>query len=89
MMFPDAPTERGVKHLNELAQCVHGGYEAQVVFVVQMSDIRYFTPNTKMHPAFGEALVSAKNVGVAVEAFDCDVTTDSMTIGKAIEVRLS
>jgi sugar fermentation stimulation protein A len=87
VMFPDAPTERGVKHLNELTQCVHEGYEAQVIFVVQMSDILYFTPNTKMHPAFGEALVSAQKAGVAVEAFDCDVTPDNMTIGKAVEVR--
>jgi len=89
VMFPDAPTERGVKHLNELAQCVHSGHEAQVIFVVQMSDVLYFTPNIKMHPAFGSALVSAKNAGVAVAAFDCDVTPDSMTIGKAVEIRLS
>ena len=89
VLFPDAPTERGVKHLNELAQCVLDGYEAQVVFVVQMSDVLYFTPNIRMHPAFGDALVSAKNAGVTVEAFDCDVTPDSMTICKAVEVRLS
>ena len=89
VMFPDAPTERGVKHLNELAKCVCDGYEAQVIFVVQMSDVLYFTPNTKMHPAFAEALVSAKNAGVTVTAFDCDVEPGSMTIGKAVEVRLS
>ena len=89
VMFPDAPTERGVKHLNELAQCVLNGYEAQVIFVVQMSDVLYFTPNIQMHPAFAEALVYAKNMGVTVEAFDCNVAPDSMTIGKAVEVRLS
>jgi sugar fermentation stimulation protein A len=88
VMFPDAPTERGVKHLNELARCVRDGYEAQVVFVVQMNNVRYFTPNNKTHPAFGEALVSAENAGVAVSAFDCDVSPDSMTIGQAVEVRL-
>ena len=88
VMFPDAPTERGVKHLNGLVQCVHDGYEAQVVFVVQMSEVLYFTPNIKMHPAFADALISAKNAGVVVAAFDCSVTPDSMTIGKAIEVRL-
>jgi sugar fermentation stimulation protein A len=87
-LFPDAPTERGVKHLNELAQCVYDGYEAQVIFVVQMSDNLYFTPNVRIHKAFGEALVSAKNMGVTVTAFDCDVTPDSMTIGKPVEVRL-
>ena len=89
VMFPDAPTERGIKHLNELAQCVREGYEAQVVFVVQMSDVLHFTPNIKMHRAFGDALVSAKSVGVTIVAFDCDVAPNSMTIGKAVEVRLS
>ena len=89
VMFPDAPTERGVKHLNELAQCVHDGYKAQVIFVVQMGGVLYFTPNIKMHPAFGNALVFAKNAGVVIAAFDCDVTPDSMTISKAVEVRLS
>jgi sugar fermentation stimulation protein A len=88
VMFPDAPTERGVKHLNELAQCVQDGYEAQAIFIVQMSDVLYFTPNIKMHPAFGDALISAKNAGVVVAAFDCNVAPDSMTIGKAVEVRL-
>ena len=88
VMFPDAPTERGVKHLNELAQCVRSGYEAHVVFVVQMSNVLYFTPNIKMHPAFGSALVSARNAGVVVAAFDCDVAPDRMTIGKAVEVQL-
>ena len=88
VMFPDAPTERGVKHLNELARSTRDGYEAQVVFVIQMSDVLYFTPNRKMHPAFAEALASAKNTGVKVAAFDCDVEPDSMTIGKAVEVRL-
>ena len=87
-MFPDAPTERGVKHLNELVQCVRDGYEAQVIFVVQMSNVLYFTPNTKMHPAFGDTLISAKNAGVEVAAFDCDVKPGSMTIGKAVEVWL-
>jgi sugar fermentation stimulation protein A len=89
VMFPDAPTERGVKHLNELARCVREGYEAQVVFVTQMADVRYFRPNNRTHPAFGDTLVFAKNTGVVVAAFDCEVTSDSMTIGKAIEVRLN
>ena len=88
VMFPDAPTERGVKHLNELAQCVRDGYEAQVIFVVQMSDVRYFTPNVKMQPAFGDALVSAECAGVSVAAFDCEVTPEIMTIGKAVEARI-
>jgi len=87
VLFPDAPTERGVKHLNELAQCVREGYEAQVVFVIQMSDVRYFTPNNKTHPAFGGALAAAEKAGVTVLALDCVVTENSLTIGKPVEVR--
>jgi len=87
-MFPDAPTERGVKHLNELVECVNSGHEAWVVFVIQMKDVRYFTPNVKTHAAFGEALVAAERAGVKVLAFDCEVTEDSLKIGKPVEVRL-
>ena len=88
VLFPDAPTERGVKHLNELAQCISDGYETQVVFIIQMDGVRYFTPNNKTHPAFGEALVAAEKVGVKVAAFDCAVTENSMNIGKPIPIKL-
>jgi len=88
VLFPDAPTERGVKHLNELAKCVRERYEAHVVFVVQMSDVRYFTPNNKNHSVFGEALIAAKKAGVKVAALDCTVTENSMIIGKPVPVRL-
>jgi sugar fermentation stimulation protein A len=88
-MFPDAPTERGVKHLKDLAGCVRDGYEARVVFVVQMAGVLYFTPNDNTPPAFGAALAAAMESGVAADAFDCIVTPDSMSIGKAVEVRLS
>ena len=88
VLFPDAPTLRGVKHLNELARCVGKGYEAQVVFVIQMSDVRYFTPNNATHPAFGAALAAAEAGGVKVVALDCAVTPDSMTIGNPVPVRL-
>ena len=74
--------------LDELARCSNAGYEARVAFVVQMSGALYFTPNRRMHPAFGDALVRAGNAGVTVEAYDCVVTPDSMTIGRAVEVRL-
>ena len=87
-LFPDAPTERGVKHLNELSRSVGEGYEAQMIFVVQMSDVRYFAPNNGTHPEFGAALVSAETAGVKVAAFDCDVTPDSLMIGKSVEFRL-
>ena len=88
VLFPDAPTQRGVKHLDELVNSIRDGYDARVVFVVQMSGVLYFTPNRRMHPAFGDALVRAGNAGVTVEAYDCVVTPDSMTIGRAVEVRL-
>jgi sugar fermentation stimulation protein A len=88
VVFPDAPTERGVKHLNELARCVVGGYEAHVVFVIQMSGVRYFTPNNKTHPAFGKALIDAEKAGVKVVAFDCEVTENSLTIGESVPTKL-
>ncbi|MDR1766265.1 MAG: DNA/RNA nuclease SfsA [Lachnospiraceae bacterium] len=86
--FPDAPTLRGVKHLNGLAKCLGQGYEAHAVFVVQMGDVRYFAPNDRTHPAFGEALRKATAAGVKVSAWDCDVTAQGMAIGKEIPVRL-
>ena len=88
VLFPDAPTERGVKHLDELAHCISNGYGARVVFVVQMSNVRYFTPHRRMHPAFADVLVRAGNAGVVIEAYDCLVTPDSLAIGEAVDVRL-
>lgn len=86
--FPDAPTERGVKHLKELISCVKAGYEAYAVFVVQMKGVRYFEPNDSTHPAFGEALREAAKNGVRVIALDCQVTEDSIEISDFVEVRL-
>ncbi|MCL1977006.1 MAG: DNA/RNA nuclease SfsA [Candidatus Bathyarchaeota archaeon] len=89
VLFPDAPTDRGVKHLNELAMCVREGYEAMVVFVIQMNNVCYFTPNNKTHPAFGEALVAAEKTGVRIIALDCMVTENSLTIGDSVPVILT
>jgi sugar fermentation stimulation protein A len=89
VMFPDAPTERGVKHLNELIRCTKEGYEAHVVFVIQMNNVHYFTPNNKTHRTFGEALVAAKKAGVTVIALDCMVAKNTLEIGKSIPVKLS
>lgn len=86
-MFPDAPTERGVKHLNELAKCFAEGYEAYIVFIIQMQGTRYFTPNDKTHPEFGAALATAMNAGVNVVALDCLVTADTLTIGNRVPTR--
>ena len=86
--FPDAPTERGVKHIEELIACRAAGYEACICFVIQMSDVRYFSPNDRTHPAFGAALRRAAEAGVRVLARDCAVTRDSLTMGAPVPVRL-
>ena len=86
--FPDAPTERGIKHINELIDCLNEGYEAYIFFVIQMKNIDYFTPNYETHPEFGEALKKAKNKGVKILAYDCIVTEDSIIIDKEIKVKL-
>lgn len=86
--FPDAPTERGVKHIQELCEAVKDGYEAYILFVIQMDKVKYFTPNMRTHAAFGEALVEAKNAGVQFIAYDCRVTKDSICMGKEVPVIL-
>lgn len=87
-MFPDAPTERGVKHINELASCTDKGYEAYILFVIQMKGMKCFRPHDAMHPEFGEALRNAKKKGVRILARDCVVTPDSMTVDGEVEVIL-
>ena len=86
--FPDAPTERGAKHLRELTQAKKDGYGAYVLFVIQMTDVKYLHPNDNTDPEFGKALREAVKAGVQVLAMDCDVTIDSMEIQKPVEVRL-
>lgn len=87
-LFPDAPTKRGVKHVNELADCIDEGFEAYVLLLVQMKDVKYFTPNYETHPEFGEALKAAEKRGVKILCYDCIVTPDSMTLDKPVEIRL-
>lgn len=84
--FPDAPTERGVKHIGELCEAVKDGYEAYVFFVIQMKGVKYFTPNMKTHAAFGEALRNAKEEGVHILAYDCKVSKDSIELAKEVPV---
>lgn len=86
--FPDAPTERGVKHLEELCACVEAGYKAAVIFVVQMEGMQHFEPNDRTHPQFGEALRQARKAGVEVLAYECKVTPSSLEITKSIPVVL-
>lgn len=86
--FPDAPTERGVKHVEELISCRSDGYEAVLFFVIQMEGIIYWSPNDRTHPAFGAAVRRAAQAGVQVLAFDCQVTCDSLALHQPVEVRL-
>lgn len=86
--FPDAPTERGAKHLRGLIRAVREGFGAYVLFVIQMADIRYLRPNDATDPAFGAALREAAQQGVTVLAMDCDVTENSMTIRRPVPVVL-
>lgn len=86
--FPDAPSERAVKHVEELVSAVKEGYEAYVFFVVQMKGVRYFTPNMDTHPAFGEALMAAEKAGVHILAYDCEVSKDEIHIADEVPVVL-
>lgn len=86
--FPDAPTERGVKHIKELCDSIKEGYEAYIIFVIQMKDVLYFEPNDDTHKEFGEALREAKTAGVNIIAVDCEIGEDSIEISDYVEVRV-
>ena len=86
--FPDAPTERGVKHINELVDAASAGYRAYIIFVVQMKGMKEFRPNDKTHPEFGEALRRASADGVYVLAYQCIVMPDSVNIYATLTVKL-
>ena len=87
--FPDAPTIRGRKHLEELEKAVGEGYLGYVVFILQMRGMLTFRPNDEMDPAFGGALRKAASAGVSVLAYDCDVTQDSLRVCEAVTVELT
>ena len=87
-LFPDAPTQRGVKHLRELIACREAGYETAVCVVVQMSGMTAFSPNDRTHPEFGAALREAARAGVRVLAVECAAAPDSLTITGPVPVRL-
>ena len=86
-LFPDAPTERGIKHINDLCHAITEGYEAYLFFIIQMKDVLYFAPHRETHPAFAEAVAGAVEQGVQLLALDCYVTADSITAGDFVEVR--
>ena len=85
-LFPDAPTERGIKHLRELEKCVAAGFCAALLLVIQMKGPVRFRPNWETHAAFGEALLHARDAGVQVLAYDCAVTPDSMTVDQPVPI---
>ena len=86
--FPDAPTERGVKHIEELIACLAEGYEAYILFVIQMKEIHAFSPNDQTHPAFGDALRRAAAAGVRILAIDCSVSPDRIYFGDPVQIIL-
>lgn len=87
--FPDAPTERGVKHIRELISATYEGYEAYVLFVIQMKEMTEIQPNDITHKEFGDALREASQNGVKIVAYDCIVKPDEITIDKEIKVNLN
>ena len=87
-LFPDAPTERGVRHLHELMRAVEEGHRATAFFVIQMADVLDFAPNDATHPAFGEALREAARRGVEIVAYTCRVTPETVTLDAPVPVQL-
>ena len=86
--FPDAPTQRGVKHINELISAVENGYKAYVVFVIQMKGVHKFTPNDVTHKEFGDTLRKAQQSGVEIIAVDCIVKNDEIYIDEPVAVHV-
>lgn len=87
--FPDAPSDRAVKHVEELIQAKRDGYRVFVLFAIQMKDVRFFMPNYDTHREFAQALCKAHEAGVEILAYDCRVTEDSMRIGEPVAVKLT
>ena len=84
--FPDAPTERGVKHIEGLIRAKEEGYAAAIIFVIQMEDMQYMIPNDKTHPQFGDALRRAQKAGVSVLAYECSIKPDEVHITRPVDV---
>lgn len=86
--FPDAPTERGIKHMQELIACMKDGYEAYIIFVIQMEGMKRFEPNIATHPAFGEVLKEAEDAGVKIRCLGCSVEPDRLQISYEIPYQI-
>lgn len=87
--FPDAPTQRGAKHLRGLKEAAREGYGAYVLFVIQMENVAYLYPNDKTDPEFGQALREAAEAGVTILAMDCEIKADEMRIRQSVPVKLN
>lgn len=87
--FPDAPTARGIKHIQELIQCTEDGFEAYLIFVIQMKGVLEFRPNWDTQPEFGESLLEAAQAGVHILACDCTVTDSEIELAQAVSVNLT
>lgn len=87
-LFPDAPTERGVKHVQELEQALNHGMEAYLFFIIQMQGVRNVSPNWQTHPAFGNALTQAEKTGLKIMALDCELGEDWIVAKDFVEVKL-
>jgi len=85
--FPDAPTERGVKHLRGLINCVREGFDTYAVFIIQMENVHHFEPNAITHPLFAQVLKEAQEAGVNILALDCKVGIDSLQAGEPVSVQ--
>ena len=86
--FPDAPTVRGARHLQELSELAEQGFGAYVLFVIQMEGVKYLHPNDLTDKPFGQALRKAKNAGVEILAYDCEIAENTMKIREKVEVKL-
>jgi len=86
--FPDAPTERGIKHMEELIGAIQKGFQTYILFVIQLKGIRHFEPNDATHPAFGEVLRKAAGAGVQILAYDCQAGPDCLFIDQPVEIQL-
>lgn len=85
-LFPDAPTERGVKHILELIDASKNGYEANILFLIQMSNVENFSPNYEMHKEFAEVLAMADKKGVKIHAFSCNVEEEQVRVSSPVEI---
>lgn len=88
-LFPDAPTQRGARHLGELQACLQQGYRAMALFIIQMEGVRLFAPNAGTDPAFAAALSQAAEAGVAIHAVDCRVTPESLSARQEVPINLT